>query len=40
MPIMQICIMCVVVNFNALFNCYAVTLCFCGGMRTQVHYVY
>ena len=21
------------VNFNALFNCFAVRLCFCGGMR-------
>ena len=24
----------VMVNFNALFNCYTVTLCFCGVMRT------
>ena len=28
------------VNFDALFNCYAVMLCSCGGMKTQVHFVY
>ena len=27
-------------NFNALFNCYTVIVCFCGGMRTRVHYIY
>ena len=27
-------------NFNALFNCYAVMLCVCGGMTTHVHYIY
>ena len=31
---LQICIIGVAENLNALFNCYAVTLCFCGGMRT------
>ena len=33
-PIMKICIMGVMVNFKALFNCYTVILCFC--MRIQV----
>ena len=28
-PIMKICIMGVMVNFKALFNCYTVILCFC-----------
>ena len=25
-------------NFNALFNCYAVMLCVCGGMTTHIGY--
>ena len=37
---LQICIIVLSVNFDAQFNCYAITLCFCGGMRTRVHYVY
>ena len=35
----KICIIGVAVTLNALFNCYAVTLCFRSGMRTRVHYV-
>ena len=36
-----ICIIGVAVNVNALFiSCFAVMLCFCGGMRTRVHYFY
>ena len=37
---LQICIIGVAVNLNVSVNCYAVTLCFCGGTRTRVHYVY
>ena len=37
---LQTCIIGVAVDLNALFNSYAVTLCFCGCMRTRVHYVY
>ena len=37
---LKICIIGVAVNLYTLFNCYAGTFCFCGGMRTRVHYVY
>ena len=37
---LKICITGVAVNLNVSFNCQAITLYFCVGMRTRVHYVY